>query len=288
MKCNMVFEGGGIRGIAAAVAAFVLDQNDYKAEAFGGASVGAHLASLRAYGHSAEDTMRLFSLLKCWRFIDPWPWAWLQLCACCGYYIGASVEKFCGGSTFAEMKYPLRVMVFNATRYRTEVLSSVTWPQMRVSLAVRASSALVPFFTPVFFNGDEYWDGGMIDNFPIDCFESDRDAAGRRTIGILLKGHEYDRPSWIMRKLKAPILSTAVVYEAEKRHRATEVWRNVCEVDTGRIGATHFLVTDEEKRFLVRAGIDGAVKFMECKEGIDLSDIVVPQEKDIFDLMGVL
>ncbi|MEI6632831.1 MAG: patatin-like phospholipase family protein [Chlamydiota bacterium] len=285
MKVNLVFEGGGIRGIASAVAAHVLDLNGYEAVAFGGASVGAYLAALRAQGYSAEETIRLFASLKCWRFIDPWPWAWVQFCACCGGYIRSTLDRFCSGATFAELRYPLKVTAFNVTRLQTEVFSALTWPGMRVSLAVRASSALVPFFTPVFFNGDEYWDGGMIDNFPIDCF--DGNGTSQRTIGILLKGHEYDPPSWIARKLKAPVLSTAVVHESEKRHRASEVWRNVCEVDTGKIGATHFLLSDEDKRFLVRQGIAGAVEFMEKKECIEPSEMIVPDERELFDLMGI-
>ena len=285
VKVNIVFEGGGIRGIASAVAALVLDRNGYEGEAFGGASVGALLAALRAYGHSAEDTLRLFSSLNCWRFVDPWPWAWVQLCACCGYYITSTIERACGGATFAELRHPLKVSVFNASRLLTEILSAETWPGMRVSLAVRASSALIPFFTPVHFNGDEYWDGGMLDNFPIDCF--DRNGTTRRTIGLLLKGHEYDRPSWIARRLKMSILSTAAVHNAEERYRKSAVWRNVVEVNTGRITATHFLLSGDDKKFLVRQGIAGAVDFMERKEGIAPSEMVVPNEREIYELMGI-
>lgn len=284
MKVNKVYEGGGIRGLAAAVADYVLELNGYEGAAFGGSSVGAYIAALRACGRNAEETIRLFASLKCWRFIDPWPWAWLQLCACCGYYIGYTLRKFCGDITFAELPHPLKVTVFNVTKLQTEIFSVETWPGMKVSLAVRASSALVPFFMPVFFNGDELWDGGMLENFPIECF--DHNGTTRRTIGILLKGHEYDPPSWLSRKLKAPVLSTAVVHEAEKRHRATDVWKNVCEVNTGKIGATHFLLSADDRKFLVRNGIEGARAFLVEKECMAPEKIVVPSTDDIMALVG--
>ena len=234
---------------------------------------------------TARETVRLFGSLKPWRFIDPWPWAWLQLCACCGYYISSTLNRFCNSARFADLKYPLKVIVFNVSRLQTEILSAENWPLMRVSLAVRASSALVPFFTPVHFNGDEFWDGGILENFPIDCF--DQNGAPLRTIGLLLQGHEYDPPGWLARKLKAPVLATAVTRSAEYRHRIPEIWRNVVEIDTGRITATQFLLSDDDKRFLARAGIAGAIDFLERKEGIDPEDILVPDEREIFKLMGI-
>jgi predicted acylesterase/phospholipase RssA len=60
-------------------------------------------------------------------------------------------------------------------------------PMFEVSKAIRISISMPGFFVPVTIDGNQYIDGGIMDNYPIGVFSDKLD----ETIGILIS-HNYD------------------------------------------------------------------------------------------------
>lgn len=80
----------------------------------------------------------------------------------------------------------IRHLAFTGTNYtdqRIEVFSAIATPDMPVALAVRISASLPWFFKSVKYQGKEYIDGGLLENFPMWIFDADAyRAPGRRKI----------------------------------------------------------------------------------------------------------
>tara|TARA_B110000208_G_C11793354_1_gene438512 strand:- start:2931 stop:3827 length:897 start_codon:yes stop_codon:yes gene_type:complete len=90
--------------------------------------------------------------------------------------------------TFNELKMyipdkNLIVIGTNLTSNSMGIFSYDTTPDMKISTAIRISTAFPLIFKPIKYKGKFYSDGGIINNFPIDLFEHDLD----NTIGISIK-----------------------------------------------------------------------------------------------------
>ncbi len=204
---NLVFKGGGVRGIAYMGAMEVLDEYHVidKIERVAGTSAGAIAAAMLALRLPVRDTRDLFNTLElskvpqsvvgsnrkilpriaerenAHRFINQYGWysseyfyEWFQ----------GVIADHCGGdgrASFTEFRKrgfrDLHVVAANLSRQRAEVFSVHTTPDVAVADAVRMSMSIPIFFEALRFdghsfgNGDYYVDGGLFDNFPIHIFD---------------------------------------------------------------------------------------------------------------------
>ncbi len=211
---NLVFKGGGVRGIAYMGALEVLD--DYRVvdniERVAGTSAGAIAAALMSFQLSIPDTKALFNTLDLskipqgttkkrrlklprfaeeesyGRFLTKYGWyssdyfyQWLM------NVIAGQCEGN-GRATFAEFQNrgfrDLYIVAANISRQRPEVFSTTHTPDVAVADAVRMSMSIPIFFEALRFDGksfgdgDYYVDGGLFDNFPVHIFDSP-DFSGR-------------------------------------------------------------------------------------------------------------
>lgn len=205
---NLVFKGGGVRGIAYMGALQVLD--DYRIveniERVAGTSAGAIAAALMSFQLSIPETKELFNTLDLTkipqsttkkkrfklprfaeeesyrRFITKYGWyssdyfyQWLM----------SVIADQCGGdgrATFADFQKrgfrDLYIVAANISRQRPEIFSTTHTPDVSVADAVRMSMSIPIFFEALRFDGksfgdgDYYVDGGMFDNFPVHIFDS--------------------------------------------------------------------------------------------------------------------
>lgn len=229
---NLVFEGGGIRGIAYAGAlqelekAHTLDSIDNAC----GTSVGAIVAVLYSLGYNPEEMKDMLFDLKLQQFNDG-RWFFIggqqRFRKLYGWYRGDALEKWIGkaierktGSahtTFAQL-HELRqqsqqyadayITATNLNRQKTVVFSHLSHPQMELKTAVRASISIPLYFSAVFLDStgqrlhnknrnheDIYIDGGLIANYPIDVFDS-AGVYNKQTLGLKLERPEqivYDQ-----------------------------------------------------------------------------------------------
>ncbi|MGF1470566.1 MAG: patatin-like phospholipase family protein [Rubrobacteraceae bacterium] len=211
-RVDLVFEGGGVKGVGLVGALSVLEERGYKPQRVAGTSAGALLAALLAAGYTASSLRRIFLELDFSRFKDtawedriPLIGAPLSLLKDQGFYEGKALleyvrELLSAGNvgTFGDLvtHEPTDEMRY---RYKAQVTASdITGRQLlvlprdahklgvaepddfEVALAVRMSAGMPFYFEPVRFLNPVtrrkhfVVDGGILSNFPVWLF----DAAG--------------------------------------------------------------------------------------------------------------
>jgi NTE family protein len=194
---NLVFEGGGVKGIAYVGALGVLEQKEILKDIVrvGGTSAGAINAVLVGLNFSVAEVKEVMGRLNFRRFMDD-SWGVLRdskrLLTDFGWYkgdffrewIGKLIEQKTGNAnaTFLEVHGQqgkgFREMFFVGTNLSTrfgEVFSFEHTPRMCIADAVRISMSIPLFFAAKrSLRGDVYVDGGVLDNYPIKLFDREK------------------------------------------------------------------------------------------------------------------
>lgn len=207
---NLVFEGGGTRGLAYAGAVHTLEEKGILAsvENVAGTSAGSIIALMLSLGYSSKEIDSIMFGLKIQKFNDGH-----------GGVVGkyARAKKFYGihkGDVFTNWledlvaaKTGIPMLTFfqldslrssnrnyrgfacvgtNLSKQRSETFSLATTPGMPVKTAVRISCSIPFFYEPVLldsagkegvkhvkgYNYQVYSDGGILANYPVNIFDS--------------------------------------------------------------------------------------------------------------------
>jgi NTE family protein len=280
---NLVFKGGGVRGIAYMGALQLLEEMGIlkNIQRTAGSSAGAIAATLTSFHLSAAETIDLFNTLSVKkvpqsrslfqqtkfspvkghenyrRLFEKYGWFsseyfyhWLQ----------DTIARFCGGNcqaTFADFRKlgyrDLFVVVSNLSRHRSEVFSAQTTPEVSVADAVRMSMSIPLYFESLQFDGktfgsgDYYVDGGIFDNYPIHIFD----------------GKEFSRSSLIFRKgVNWETLGLYLFIEKNLAEEKPDLPKNL--VDFVLLAGHNFYDSYEESSLLNRA--------IEQRRTIEISD----------------
>lgn len=191
---SLVFEGGGVKGIAYVGALEVLEEKKILKDVVrvGGASAGAINAVLLALGYTRQEMLDILLKLDFRNFLDD-SWGVLRdvnrLVKEYGWFKGDCFEDWIrkrivgrgqpAGVTFAQLKASghrgLYLIGTNLSTGYAEVFSAERTPNMRVSKALRMSMSIPLFFAAVRNRrGDVYVDGGVLDNYPVKLFDRQR------------------------------------------------------------------------------------------------------------------
>ena len=226
---NLVFEGGGIRGIAYAGAIEVLEKRGLtdSLQKIGGTSAGAITALALALHYTGAEVADIVSSTDFAKFNQGRAFfvgGFHRLKTHFGWYRGGKVLQWLhglieaktgdGNITFAQLHArggpALYITATCLNRQQILLLSHETYPNMRVKDAVRISMSVPLYFEAVFIDSagktypepapglDVVIDGGILANFPIDIFdETQKDSAGfirripnAQTIGVRLDSDE--------------------------------------------------------------------------------------------------
>lgn len=203
---NLVFEGGGVKGIAYVGAMRVLEKEGIlkNIKRVGGTSAGSINAVLFAAGFSNQETLKILNDLDFNDFKDD-SWGVLRdmnrLRNEYGWYkgdffrewIGSLLKKKTGSSniTFKALQEhtgkALYVYASNLSTKFGEVYSPEHTPRMRVEDAVRRSMSIPLFFRAVRDDREDVFvDGGVINNYPVKLFDREKyleDSSLRRIPG---------------------------------------------------------------------------------------------------------
>ena len=191
---NLVFEGGGVKGVAYVGVLRELRKRNImrNIDRVGGASAGAINAVLLATGHGQRETTDLLIDLNFKNFLDDdWGIArdTRRLMRNYGWYkgdffrdwIAKRIEDKTGdaNATFADLQRlrmkDLYLIVTNLSTGFSEVKSAEHTPDMSVADAVRMSMSI-----PLFFAAkrnkrkDVFVDGGVLNNYPVKLFDRER------------------------------------------------------------------------------------------------------------------
>lgn len=195
---NLVFEGGGVKGIAYVGALEVLDKEGILngIERVAGTSAGAMVAVLVGLGYSADDLKEILWNLNFKNFMDS-SWGIVRntkrFLEDYGWYKGdffrnlmaSYIEKKTGNgeATFNDIKKmkeagkPFRdiyLMGADLTTGLSKTFSAKHSPNTKVADATRISMSIPLFFAAVKGVGNDnhiYVDGGLLDNYAIKTFD---------------------------------------------------------------------------------------------------------------------
>jgi len=191
---NLVFEGGGVKGIAYVGALAVLEQKGILGDIqrIGGTSAGAINAVLLGCGYSNAEQLEILQKLDFEKFKDD-SFGFLsdtnRLLIHFGWFKGDFFHGWIGGLiegklgsrnvTFADFERKTGRSLFlvgaNLSTGFGEVFSAAHTPTMRVVDAVRISMSLPLFFASIRNpRGDVYVDGGLLYNYPIKLFDREK------------------------------------------------------------------------------------------------------------------
>ncbi len=205
---NLVFEGGGIRGLAYSGALIALEKENKlrHVQRVGGTSIGALAAGLYAVGFTPKEIRDLVlhtSLTK----VQQAPWIVGIPFRFSNYYglfkadrlerwIGQCIAQKTGDATITleELDHrsdsthlpDLYVTGTNLTQQKAIIFSAETTPHVPVKTAIRISLTIPFYFKPVFMNDslevvenpsttedlNVMVDGGIVANYPIHLFDS--------------------------------------------------------------------------------------------------------------------
>ncbi|WP_236658319.1 patatin-like phospholipase family protein [Pseudomonas knackmussii] len=216
---NLVFEGGGVKGIAYLGASEVLDQKEIlpSIERVGGTSAGAINAILVGLGYSQAEMKNILWRLDFNKFLDD-SWGIItdteRLIDDFGWYKGDYFRKWIGElikgktgnseSTFADIENMkssdkgklFKSLFFVGTNLSTsysEIFSAEHTPRTCIADAVRISMSIPLFFAAKrSMRGDVYVDGGVLDNYPIKLFDRMK-YVDSNNIAAFRKTDYYDR-----------------------------------------------------------------------------------------------
>lgn len=195
---NLVFEGGGVKGIAYVGALDILNKRGIlqNIERVAGTSAGAMVAVLVGLGYTSKDISDILWDIKFQNFMDS---SWgiardiSRLLNDYGWYkgdyfrdlMGSYIKNKTGNSdtTFGQLKdmrekgkpfKDIHLIGADLSTGYSKVFNADTTPDVKIADAARISMSIPLFFAAVKgVNGDDhiYVDGGLLDNFAIKVFD---------------------------------------------------------------------------------------------------------------------
>lgn len=198
-KDTIVFSGGGIKGVSYMGSLVALNElNMYKhINTFAGTSVGGLVASLCVLGYT-PDELKSFIInfkmdnTKCINFFG----ILLEYGIDNGSKLELVIKKLIAGKKYSEnitleelynkTKKNLYLTATCVNDKKIIFLNHESSPKLPLYLAIRMTTAIPIFYTPVKYEGKYYIDGGCLNNYPISLFKHKLD----KVIGLYLYDEE--------------------------------------------------------------------------------------------------
>lgn len=277
---NLVFEGGGVKGVAYAGALEVMEQQGIlpQIERVAGTSAGAITAALVALRYTLSEIRSVMMSIDFKQFEDGGDDGVPRLLSKYGWYAGdyflelmrCLIERKTGkkNATFADLQAggyrDLHVFSTDLSSSQARELSFATSPGFEVAMAVRMSMSYPVFFASVLADGDTFVDGGVVRNYPVDAFDGEQ-GLDRETLGFVLLNTGSPAPK---RKIKDLPQYTKALFEALLKVQvdalATDppnLERTVILNDLG-IPTTDFSLTEAQKDALIDQGVSCTCSYL--------------------------
>ncbi|GAA4272011.1 patatin-like phospholipase family protein [Aquimarina gracilis] len=158
-KFGLVLSGGGARGFAHLGVVQALQEKDIYPDIISGVSAGAIAGAFLASGMTPVDIMRL---MLDYKFFDYTSIHIPKTGLLSLDKLENNLLSHLPFSEFEELKTPLFVGVSNLNTGEPGYINSGS-----LSQAIKASASIPVMFSPVEINGNQYVDGGLLDNMPI-------------------------------------------------------------------------------------------------------------------------
>jgi len=269
----LIFEGGGVRGIAYIGAIQRLDElNVLKhVKKFGGSSAGSQVAALLAAGYSSGELKEVLLTTPLDEFKD-------GSCGCCrdvfrfftryGYYKGDFMREYFDTlmerklgkkhATFRDLfdrtGHHLRITGTCVTTRSLDVFDHIASPNMPVSTAMHISSCIPLFFKPVIYDNKTYVDGGCLRNLPTNLFDCDGEIDQCLVFDVTSDSKGVEGPVKGFRNFCFGLMNT--VHSAANKVEVRQDKFEIVAINTGDVSAFDFELTKEEESELIKEGYE--------------------------------
>ncbi len=214
---NLVFEGGGVKGIAYGGALTRLEEMDILKDVVrvAGTSAGAITATLLSLGYDSVSVSKIISETNFKKFEDNTFFFIrdiIRLIKNYGWNKGDVFESWMSNLifqktgnknfTFQELHEKvlegkegyrdLYVIATNVTKQKAEVISYENYPNLPIYKAVRMSMSIPIFFESVKYNNDYYVDGGLTSNYAIQIFDNVKYVKNPENCFYAFSGYDED------------------------------------------------------------------------------------------------
>lgn len=292
MYADLVFEGGGVKGIGFAGAICSLEERGYQFKRVAGTSAGAIIASLIAVGYTCEEIKDIIFNLDYTRFLDRDSLQSIPLIGPIGgfllkkaIYSGDYLENFLrnlfikkGKTKFKDVKlegkWRLKIIATDITNKEMLILPDdiinygINPDDLDIALAVRMSTAIPFYFKPVILKKENKQcfivDGGVVSNFPVWIFDVEGTPRWP-TFGLKFLECNLSNTA----KGKSDIIHYAIdiidtmVEENELRHIRESDFIRTITIPTNGIRTTEFNITREKSMKLFTSGYKSVEEFIE-------------------------
>jgi NTE family protein len=284
---KLVFEGGGVKGIAYAGALQMLEQSQILQDVDGvaGTSAGAITACLVSMRYTAQEIQDAVWNADFGSFADhEFIWSKLKYY---GIHPGDSfldwlkaqikAKGFNEEATFADFHAAncrdLRVFACDINARQIQEFSFRETPNTPVAEAVRASMSIPLYFNAWRFSGGVpndhlYVDGGMVYNYPIFAFSQGNGEINWEVLGFRLEdlggvAHpvEFGYGEWL--KYVKNTFETLLEAQSFIYKRDPEQVQRTVVIDNLGISATDFDITDAQKKALVAKGVEATKAYID-------------------------
>lgn len=284
---NLVFEGGGVRGLAYIGALQAVEDAGIRPNvtAVAGTSAGAITAALVAAGYTSKELHDTLLDMNLRMFQDGGLTGPVRVVRDYGFFRGDAFLQWMRDriaektgdprATFSDVHaatgIDLRVVVTNLSLHSAQQLSHETVPDMEVALGVRMSMSIPLFFAAVRDGGSVYVDGGAVWNYPLTIFDTGDEQDEQKTLGfhLGLKGTAASTPV----KVGDILTYGRMLYESMitvqtflMEQNPDDVARSVF-IDHLDVFPTDFGISTEKKEALTQKGLEATEAYLAAYPG---------------------
>lgn len=284
---NLVFEGGGVRGLAYIGALQAVEDAGIRpnVKAMAGTSAGAITAALASLGYSSKELRDVLMGMNLGMFQDGGLTGPLRVVKDFGFFKGDAFLRWMRervaektgdpNATFSDVHLAtgidLRLVVTNLSVHSAQVLSHETAPDMEVALGVRMSMSIPLFFAAVRDGRELFVDGGAVWNYPLTIFDTGDEETEKQTLGfhLGLKGTAAQTPVKVgdivtYGRMLYESLITVQTFLMEQN--PDDVARSVF-IDHLDVFPTDFGISTEKKEALVGKGFEATDAYLAAYQG---------------------
>lgn len=273
---NLVFEGGGIKGVAfIGVVKALEDKNILKnINNFAGSSAGAIVATclaLKLSSKNLEDILLNLDFTKFkdsrWGIIRKFYYFMTKYGIYQGKYFMKYLEsvlvKYTGNDkiTFQEVynRYGTNLVITgtNLDKGIVEYFCHETHPNMPVKIAIRISMSIPYIFEAIKYEGYTWTDGGVLNNYPFSYFDDTQNILGFKLVSKDEKRddiiHHRDKDINNIKDFSLSLIK-AMMNQIERLYIDEDYWNKTITINTFGINAIDFDLDNEKKKMLIAEG----------------------------------
>lgn len=291
MKVDVVFQGGGVKGIAFVGAIDALEQSGYTFNKLAGTSAGAITAALLCAGYTGQELKEIMLNMDYRKILSTGAYGTiplvgnaLELIKSKGFYDGRLIEEWIykllnkkGIVKFKDLaihgEKTLKIIAADVTQRNILIIPDdlknygIEPLEFEIAKAVRMSTSIPFFFKPVKLKYNHtvsyIVDGGIISNFPIWLFDVN-DTPRWPTFGFKLKNdtkkhmnnHGKDLFSYFI-----DVVETSLDRNEEEYLPDRNAVRTI-SISTQGVRTTEFNISHKKCEKLYKSGFDSTNEFL--------------------------